>query len=53
MYAGGEFYDDEFYSGPILWDADPDVCCPAFQTGACPHTEAAAAEAQAQEEEGQ
>lgn len=23
-----------------LWDADPDVCCPAFQLGACAHTEA-------------
>lgn len=22
-----------------LWDADPDVCCAAFQTGACSHTE--------------
>lgn len=23
-----------------LWDANPDVCCAAFQLGACPHTEA-------------
>ena len=23
-----------------LWDADPDVCCAAFQLGACQHTEA-------------
>jgi hypothetical protein len=22
-----------------LWDADPDVCCAAFQLGACAHTE--------------
>lgn len=22
-----------------LWDASPDVCCPAFQLGACAHTE--------------
>lgn len=26
--------------GPRLWDADPDVCCAAFQLGACCHTEA-------------
>lgn len=26
--------------GPKLWDADPDVCCAAYQLGACPHTEA-------------
>lgn len=26
--------------GPVLWDADPDVCCAAFQLGACEHTEA-------------
>lgn len=26
--------------GPRLWDADPDVCCAAFQLGACAHTEA-------------
>lgn len=25
--------------GP-LWDADPTVCCAAFQLGACAHTEA-------------
>ena len=25
-------------SGP-LWDADPSVCCAAFQLGACEHTE--------------
>jgi hypothetical protein len=28
--------------GPSLWDADPGVCCAAFQLGACAHTEAAA-----------
>lgn len=22
-----------------LWDATPGVCCPAFQLGACEHTE--------------
>lgn len=26
--------------GPRLWDADPGVCCAAFQLGACCHTEA-------------
>lgn len=31
----------EFYAfGPRLWDANPDVCCAAYQLGACPHTEA-------------
>ena len=25
---------------PELWDADPDVCCAAYQLGACEHTEA-------------
>lgn len=25
--------------GDRLWDADPDVCCGAFQLGACVHTE--------------
>lgn len=29
----------EFGRGPRLWDADPDVCCAAFQLGACSHTE--------------
>ena len=29
----------EFQFGPRLWDADPDVCCAAFQLGACEHTE--------------
>jgi hypothetical protein len=28
------------FRGPLLWDADPDVCCAAFQLGACQHTEA-------------
>ena len=32
--------EDEFGFGPRLWDADPDVCCAAFQLGACIHTEA-------------
>lgn len=31
----------EFGFGPRLWDADPDVCCAAFQLGACAHTESA------------
>lgn len=30
----------DFGQGPELWDADPDVCCAAYQLGACPHTEA-------------
>lgn len=30
----------DFRDGPILWDADPEVCCAAFQLGACEHTEA-------------
>lgn len=30
---------DEQDRGPAIWDADPDVCCPAFQLGACEHTE--------------
>lgn len=29
----------DFGRGPILWDADPSVCCAAFQLGACSHTE--------------
>lgn len=29
----------EFGNGPRLWDADPNVCCAAFQLGACVHTE--------------
>lgn len=29
----------EYGFGPVLWDADPDVCCAAFQLGACVHTE--------------
>jgi len=29
----------EFGRGPLLWDADPEVCCAAFQLGACCHTE--------------
>lgn len=34
-----EIEEAEFRSAPRLWDADPDVCCAAFQLGACPHTE--------------
>lgn len=34
----GERWEDEG-AGPLLWDADPDVCCAAFQLGACQHTE--------------
>jgi hypothetical protein len=37
-----EAEEAEFTRGPRLWDADPDVCCAAFQLGACVHTEAAA-----------
>ena len=29
---------NEIYS-PLFWDADPDVCCAAYQLGACHHTE--------------
>jgi hypothetical protein len=35
-----EIEEAEFGRGPRLWDADPDVCCAAFQLGACVHTEA-------------
>lgn len=31
--------EQDFGRGPRLWDADPDVCCAAFQLGACAHTE--------------
>lgn len=34
-----EIEEAEFGWGSRLWDADPDVCCAAFQLGACPHTE--------------
>lgn len=27
------------YTNDLLWDADPGVCCAAFQLGACAHTE--------------
>lgn len=30
----------EMQFGARLWDATPGVCCAAFQTGACNHTEA-------------
>jgi hypothetical protein len=44
MFSGDEIYGDEItsgphYMGPRLWDADPTVCCAAFQLGACAHTE--------------
>ena len=35
-----ELEEIEFRNGPVLWDADPDVCCAAYQLGACSHTEA-------------
>lgn len=35
-----ELRDEADGPGPRLWDADPDVCCAAFQLGACCHTEA-------------
>jgi hypothetical protein len=35
-----ELEELDFGRGPRLWDADPDVCCAAFQLGACAHTEA-------------
>lgn len=38
-----EIEESEFGRGPLLWDADPNVCCAAFQLGACEHTEGAAA----------
>lgn len=34
-----EIEERDFNRGPVLWDADPDVCCAAFQLGACIHTE--------------
>ena len=40
MTADEERELDRQGPGPRLWDADPDVCCAAFQLGACPHTEA-------------
>lgn len=39
-----------FGTGPKLWDADPEVCCAAFQLGACVHTEAGADESDALED---
>lgn len=38
--------EQDFGRGPRLWDADPDVCCAAFQLGACEHTEGLADDAQ-------
>lgn len=34
-----ELEERDLGRGPLLWDADPDVCCAAFQLGACRHTE--------------
>lgn len=34
-----EIEERDFGRGPLLWDADPEVCCAAFQLGACVHTE--------------
>jgi hypothetical protein len=34
-----EIEELEFGRDGGLWDADPDVCCAAFQLGACAHTE--------------
>lgn len=34
-----ELEDREFGFHGALWDADPEVCCAAFQLGACVHTE--------------
>lgn len=34
-----EIEEAEYQFGPRMWDADPDVCCAYFQTGACEHTE--------------
>lgn len=33
--------EERDFGGPLLWDADPEVCCAAFQLGACVHTEGA------------
>jgi hypothetical protein len=40
----------EFGQSLVLWDADPDVCCAAFQLGACVHTEGGTEEADTEEE---
>ena len=32
--------EERHFGGVALWDAAPDVCCAAFQLGACAHTEA-------------
>lgn len=34
-----EIEEQDFGRDGGLWDADPDVCCAAFQLGACEHTE--------------
>lgn len=40
MMTAHEIEEREFHDTPLLWDADPDVCCAAYQLGACAHTEA-------------
>lgn len=39
FYSLHEQEERDFGRGPLLWDADPEVCCAAFQLGACIHTE--------------
>lgn len=39
MYGIQAIEEAEFGRGPVLWDADPTVCCAAYQLGACVHTE--------------
>ncbi len=34
-----EIEEQEFGRSQGLWDANPDVCCAVYQTGACSHTE--------------
>ncbi len=45
-----EIEEMEYRDGPKLWDADPDVCCAAYQLGACEHTEAWDSDFYAEEE---
>lgn len=40
MTNAHEIEEQEFGRSGALWDADPEVCCAAFQLGACEHTEA-------------
>lgn len=39
MFGYDDDRDEDYRDGPILWDADPDVCCAAYRLGACEHTE--------------